>query len=889
MPVGIRRSLSAGVVSLCVLFGGLVFGSVPALATEPPEAPTAVVVEGLTETSAIFGGELSPHQHDYFAQPYTYEFLYRKSSVECEGESKTPEPPALSKERGEEVLPSLEVRGLEAHTEYTVCLLARNSVGEEAVGPAVTFRTLPAPPTVASESVEYVEASAATLNAEFAATGLETTYRFEYGATETYGQSTPGSVLVGDDDLALSANARVTGLEPGTTYHYRVVATNSLSPGGVFGPDKTFTTPPAPRSTSPQHCENEKLRLEQPYGVKLPDCRAYEMVSPVETEGYDATGKELYHDGEVVSPPEAAVSGEAVAYVSIASFADPTGSGSQNEFLSRRGPGGWSTQGIAPLHDPFHTEVNFSSYENGIFTPELTAGVMRTNAQLTSEAPPPTEGEGTWGLYVDDFASGSYRYVGEGQLRGIAVLGASIDLSHVVFGERGSLSEWVNGKVLPVGIAPDGEEISARTEGLHVVSPDGSRVFFINGEQVYLRENAEREQSALGAGGECVEAAKACTVAISPGAARFWGANAEGSEAFFTEGEELDRYDVESGQTVALAGTVQGVVQVSEDGSYVYFVAKGALKGAGGAILRNGQGAEPVAGEDNVYLVHAGATQFVATLAGNDGGDWGAGLAENNAVVAPGGGWLAFMSERSLTGYDNEQAKPGECKGEAGRCPELFLYDAETGGVECASCDPTGARPIGESSLSAAYGKSQYRPRALVEDGALFFDSSDALVPHASDGRQNVYEYEDGHVYAISNVAGGFESFFLDASASGDDVFFATADQLLPQDVSNNVVVYDARVDGGFPVSVSPPPCDNGDSCKPPPTPQPAVFGAPASATFSGAGNITATPVAPTSVKSAKKVVKCTEGKKLTHGKCGRKKTVRKPKAKKSSHGTGSN
>ena len=70
----------------------------------------------------------------------------------------------------------------------------------------------------------------------------------------------------------------------------------------------------------------------------------------------------------------------------------------------------------------------------------------------------------------------------------------------------------------------------------------------------------------------------------------------------------------------------------------------------------------------------------------------------------------------------------------------------------------------------------EYRPRNLLEDGALFFDSSDALVPHASDGRQNVYEYEDGHVYAISNVAGGYESFFLDASPNGENVFFASAE-----------------------------------------------------------------------------------------------------------------
>ena len=69
----------------------------------------------------------------------------------------------------------------------------------------------------------------------------------------------------------------------------------------------------------------------------------------------------------------------------------------------------------------------------------------------------------------------------------------------------------------------------------------------------------------------------------------------------------------------------------------------------------------------------------------------------------------------------------------------------------------------------------------------MFFDSSDALVPKASDGRLNVYEYEDGHVHAISDVAGGYEAYFMDASPDGSNVFFATADQLLPEDTSNNV------------------------------------------------------------------------------------------------------
>ena len=169
--------------------------------------------------------------------------------------------------------------------------------------------------------------------------------------------------------------------------------------------------------------------------------------------------------------------------------------------------------------------------------------------------------------------------------------------------------------------------------------------------------------------------------------------------------------------------------------------------------------------------------------------------------------------------------------------PWIYLYDAQTGSLVCASCDPTGASPVGDASLNTGLFESDYRPRDLLGDGTLFFESSDALVRHADDGRQNVYEYEDGRVYPISNVAGRYEAFFLDASPDGSDVFFATADQLLPEDEGDNVVVYDARAGGGFPVPVSVAVCDNADSCKSPVSPQPGVFGAPASATFSGPGN----------------------------------------------------
>jgi hypothetical protein len=385
---------------------------------------------------------------------------------------------------------------------------------------------------------------------------------------------------------------------------------------------------------------------------------------------------------------------------------------------------------------------------------------------------------------------------------------------------------------------------------------------------------------ALNAGGRCTVAGDACTVNVSVSQrlranpagikpVRYWGASADGSKVFFTSKAELTEnaytgpagnapnlyeYELasEPGQpgrltdlTVDESGDgagVLGVVQISEEGAYVYFVAEGAM--AAGAT----------AGQRNLYVSHDGGTpRFIATLAAGDISDWEngeltradeAGPEVNTAVVNPSGSRLAFMSDASLTGYDNQQAAQGDCNGEGGSCSEVFVYDAESQALACASCNPTGARPVGPSSVGRpTKSVGLYRPRNLLEDGVLFFESSDALVPSASDTHNNVYEYENGRAYAISDVTGAYESFFLDASASGNDVFFATADQLLErQDTGNNLVVFDARVNGGFPAPASAEACTSAEVCLPAQTSQPEQLRATGTATFSGPGNLTPPP-----------------------------------------------
>lgn len=371
----------------------------------------------------------------------------------------------------------------------------------------------------------------------------------------------------------------------------------------------------------------------------------------------------------------------------------------------------------------------------------------------------------------------------------------------------------------------------------------------------------------------------------------FQTASSDGSRVFFTDtarlteessqepvGEEppADLYEFEttsspgeplrgrltdlSADSSSGSGDVLNLIPgASSDGTSVYFVANGVLAPGAtpGECERNPQNEARKAlpgATCNLYLEHydltAGeweAPKFIAALSNEDAADWGATPPENlppslgnlaalTSSVSPDGGYLAFMSQQSLTGYDNRIA------GGEQPAQEVFLYDAANGRLTCASCNPNSEHgafktPEGvfDTELSGEgvgllvdrpgiwqghwlagsipgwtfnifYGAPDalYQPRYLSDTGRLFFDSADALVPADKNGKEDVYEYEPegvgsctfsaGCIGLISSGSSDEESTFLDASESGNDVFFLTSQELVPEDTDHAFDVYDARV-----------------------------------------------------------------------------------------------
>jgi len=821
--------------------------------------------------------------------------------------------------------------GLWPDTTYHFRLQAHNANGLNEGAPYQDQEFHTPGPGIHQEWSTNVVSSSATLSAKIDPNGSSTTYYFQYGTSSGYGSDVPiaPGASIGFSAGDVTVGQHVQGLSASTIYHYRVVALSELSAGEIVefdGADQTFTTQPAAS------------------GFSLLDGRAWEMVSPPNKDGAALEAAEIYNG----SVTQASANGSAISYTANGPTEDQPPSNRAVELTqlySARSAGGWASQDInTPFSGAGHYHLGQGS-EYRMFSPNLSTALVWPYAETkvsseateltpylrhdaTCEASPTT-------CYVPlvtttDVAPG-VKWA-DSPIMQINPVTATPDLSHVILRSEGvtllpggneetsGTYEWSDGKLQLVTILPDerpapqgGGLAYKETDVRHAISDDGSRVVFEAEGHLYTRDTTTGKTTQVDA--------------IEPGAAGGFGAggsegdapkfqlaSGDGSKVFFLDearltvdstsalsSPDLYEFNVEKGKLTDLTvdmhrgehANVQGSAQgASEDGAYIYFVANGVLAPGAKPGSDCGDGNPRASSTCNLYMHHDGVTTYIATLSGLDqrwDEEQSGELQFVTARVSPNGHWFAFMSDRSLTGYDNRDANSGEPD------EEVFLYDASTNRLSCVSCNPTGARPVGtrgpSGSGSGEPGKSLvdrdniftelwyaavipswenvrlgvaiYQPRYLSDSGRMFFDSDDALVPQDVNGTMDVYEYElegdgdctrsgstfgemsDGCVSLISSGGSAEESVFMDASQNGDDAFFLTAARLRPEDFDNALDLYDARVcTSGSPCVPLPapvvPPCVTGDGCKPSPSPQPSIFGAAPSATFSGVGNVTA-------------------------------------------------
>ncbi len=779
----------------------------------------------------------------------------------------------------------------------------------------------PGPPSVVSTSALDVAGNSATLRGQVNPNTFATTYRIEYGLGDCAVSACTSIPLpdapIGSGHHPVKVSQIVTGLQPGTTYHYRIVATNSE--GVTEGPDHTIVTQLSGLDFQPA------------------DNRAWEMVSPPDKHGGSLIlGLRSVH---------AAEDGNGITYESFGSVeAAPEGNRAleASTILSRRGADEWGTKDISLPQSKVHG-FNFS-VEYLPFAPDLSRALVqpRDDTPLSPQASertpylrestePPTYTplvtgkEGFENVPPGTEFGGKVSVAGANPALTDVVLDSSVPLVAGLSGE--GLYRWSAGQIDPVSVLPAGEGGGGVTGVLggdepsvrNAISQGGSRIFWGAGGNystagvqmtaLYLRDMQAEESVRL----DVVQPGASGAGSAHP---LFQGASADGTVVFFTDSQQLtadaspagpesrDLYRCEIPAGAAAGGcatltdlsaprpgsgesaTVQDLAPAfSQDGSRIYFVAEGILD-----TEPNGEGDAAQAGEPNLYLAEEGeGVRFIATLAPGDRGDWGAqptnpyGAVESiSAAASPSGRYFAFMSELSLSGYDNREAQSEEPTEQA------FRYDAQSGELACVSCNPSGASPEGQvisskteqiaqkvdrlqlwtgrsmaatlpQANSEGFGKALGRPRSVLDNGRVFFNAFDSLVAGDSNGEWDVYEFEPSGVgdctassggASVSRTAGGCvslissgtakaESAFLDTSASGNDAFFMTPARLSVSDEDNAYDVYDARVNGVAATLHLNPEC-LGEACQP--AAQAPNDPTPSSSSFKGQGNVKATP-----------------------------------------------
>ena len=669
------------------------------------------------------------------------------------------------------------------------------------------------PPTIARQfasSISTVSAQVeAAINPHF---WNDTIFFVEYGTGKcseggcTSRQPATNQLLTEEvvDKTITSSVVTLSDLQPGTEYHYRFVV-ESGGGGPILGSEKSVTTFAPPLLVPP--CSNDVFRTGP--GAFLPDCRAYEMVSPI-----DKGGGEIFtlfnSQNERASLNQSALDGDAITYSSYRAFADPASAPATVQYLGARGGSGWSTEAISPPRGTPHLlsgqtlETQFRAFSDDLCEAWF---VHDTDPPLAPDAP-----EGFPGLYKTNLCDDEDAYEAmtaaapQGQIPSaykVNVQGFSADGSHTVFRAKGKLTENAAANtnyqcyerfedklrlvsVLPAGLPnPAHCSIGAahsvespHTAQLHnAISDDGSRIYWtaggiaeVDAGRIFLRVGGKNPTLAVSQAGEALSG----TTAEST----YWTASPDGSVATYSTGNlaegKADAYEyrLADKSTHLIAGEVRGYLGASDDASTIYLGSEEVLAGT------NEEGHSPVAGKANLYRYEAedGSLHFIAVLSDLDAQPNGWSplanrVSRHTARVSEDGRIAAFMSTEPLTGFDNTDADSGEADA------EVFRYDASAnggeGGLTCVSCNPTGVAPSGRELTLGSDGlvpleiwaaaqivpwEAQLAaPRVLPEEGErVLFESYEPLVARDTNEKQDVYQWSAVGAGGCTESSGDF-------------------------------------------------------------------------------------------------------------------------------------
>jgi hypothetical protein len=409
---------------------------------------------------------------------------------------------------------------------------------------------------------------------------------FEYGTTTGYGTNlpcAPEAGKLGHGAAAVEVGVSTGLLEPSTTYHYRLVASNA---GGTSnGEDRVFTTAAAPID----NCPNAAIRAEQ--GIRalvLPDCMAFEQVSPTKKFGAPASVPLLSPDGD------------RAFFKAESALADAPGLPFIAFYVATRGPSGWTTKSALPPKeyccgggvgtDPLVFAPDFSHWINA---PATTEQASRASAQAFVEgidgirsplSPNFGAYEGSAAVPVEVVAAGAaanlshlFFYIegapnpilapgdplvseGSGFATYDAHLNGSGEPSVSLLSRDASGKVWAGGCGSRIG-GPRAFGINTAVQDQGAVSADGSSVYFttnpgapssgacnraVNRTRILRRiETPAGPQITNPVVSECSRISPPCDT--TDGDDEFQAASFEGTKLFFTTTRQLASSDLDTG------------------------------------------------------------------------------------------------------------------------------------------------------------------------------------------------------------------------------------------------------------------------------------------------------------------------------------------------------